>query len=1089
MRKTMLCATLMFVVSVLPAFAQFGKNQVIWEKTTWNFYQSAHFDFYLSLDLKQSEVQAHFQDLVAHCEGSYEFLSTSFNHNLKKRPIVIVSRTHSQFEALRISGDPFMPEGVGAYAFPRGSQLLPNTDLLLVVKPDFLPVLNRTIYTHELVHIFQFDMIGSSFLNRAVGSDPIDGWLYEATADFKANQYAPYSRDDIRKLHQRIAAADPKNPQSGFPTLLSLQQGRSNPYSMGAMVFEFLEAKYGTQRVNELIVSIFKTHKQKFVETLEDFSVGEFSNAEAFDRAHRDFWAARYAEDSLKRPQPYQDTASTKGRQIIKAPYPYPLTSPVVSPDGTQVACLTYSSKNGIVLAVAPNLPREDPAYVKQEKRKKWWLFGEKVPAQNIKPLKVLTPQMPPKPYEYIIAQQLDVWPFNGTDIDWWQEPLWVAGVKAAANLVENGRFDTVINALDKVKDAEQIKKLEAEKLRTKQVLYELRHMPNVSKIAFFARKNRDHVLFVVDANSGKTLWEIEVPLDQAFSPKFSPDGKRIYFSAAQNINRNIYVTALDPDLNVSKKQVFMHVTDSGVFNTAPAVSPDEKSLAYVAFVGDYQKLFLLDLASGEKRQLTWGRWNDNSPNWSADGTTLVYTSDEKDGIWNLYTMDLATKTVSQWTDFYGGVFTPQFVSSEKDRVVYSALLEQHQYQSSVYPNFELFDARLKNPLRVYVVEPTSENMQLAFHVEQTVGEQLDVRQVEHPQNLPARWKFYGGNISIGSSVFNGLFAQGAVAVQDLLANHTHQAVYAKYGDFKFYDYTYIDSSRRWIFAGNFNYSKYPLYIWLYNFQGEQPRYPYPDGGQNQYTLTNTWASETSVTLYTEYPFSKWDRVEFGIRPRKRNFYLPYEITPGTALDLPPSDLEYYNFFKNSSGQTNLGLSAAFVHDTVLYSSNTLGPLHGSALRAQVEYGPALNSRSSQYVTASVDARRYQRLSNSTLAAFRIAGMTSSRPNGDFMLLGGSDTLRAYPYFSVAGNQVGYGSAELRVPLPVMFFGAVPLRGVLFGDYAVAKFDHDPFPIRKEWSYGFGLQVYVFLPMNFEWAKTKFAPDTWNFNFRIGLNF
>jgi len=105
------------------------------------------------------------------------------------------------------------------------------------------------------------------------------------------------------------------------------------------------------------------------------------------------------------------------------------------------------------------------------------------------------------------------------------------------------------------------------------------------------------------------------------------------------------------------------------------------------------------------------------------------------------------------------------------------------------------------------------------------------------------------------------------------------------------------------------------------------------------------------------------------------------------------------------------------------------------------------------------------------------------------MLLGGSDTLRAYPYFSVAGNQVGYGSAELRVPLPVMFFGAVPLRGVLFGDYAVAKFDHDPFPIRKEWSYGFGLQVYVFLPMNFEWAKTKFAPDTWNFNFRIGLNF
>src|SRR3989344_7984471 len=143
-RKTLVLIALAVFLMPASAFAQFGKNQVIWEKTTWNFYKSAHFDFYFSLEIKDEDVQKHFTNLVAHVEGSYEYLSVKLDHQLKKRPIVVVSRTHSTFEALHLA-DKFMPEGVGAYAFPRGSRLLPDSDMILVVKPDFLPVLNRTI--------------------------------------------------------------------------------------------------------------------------------------------------------------------------------------------------------------------------------------------------------------------------------------------------------------------------------------------------------------------------------------------------------------------------------------------------------------------------------------------------------------------------------------------------------------------------------------------------------------------------------------------------------------------------------------------------------------------------------------------------------------------------------------------------------------------------------------------------------------------------------------------------------------------------------------------------------------------------------
>ena len=457
-----------------------------------------------------------------------------------------------------------MPEGVGAYAFPRGSRLLPDSDMILVIKPDFLPVLNRTIYTHELVHIFQFDMIGWSFVGQAVGAGSIEKWLYEATADYLANKYAPYSRDDIRKMEQRMAGANVKNPQmGGLPTLEMLSEGQANPYSLGAMPFMFLESKYGEQAVADLIMSIFKERGRKFGELLADISKGEFYSAEAFDQAHRNYWASKYAKDSLDRPKPYQETSSIKGRQVVKQPYPFPLTSPEVSPDGNFLAFMTFNPKNGIVLAVARMLPREDQPYALQAKRKKFWMFGSKVAIQG-PPLRVLTTFMPPKHYEYIIAQELNVWPFNGSDLDWWQDPDWVRGFKEALVNAEKNKKDiqdlkneiVVLNlernktkdkdAKSKVADKieanrKRITMVESESVLLDKKLAEIRKVPNVSKIAFFGRKNRDHALFILDVNTGKFIQEMELELDQAFSPDLSVDGKFVYFSAAKNIQRDVY--------------------------------------------------------------------------------------------------------------------------------------------------------------------------------------------------------------------------------------------------------------------------------------------------------------------------------------------------------------------------------------------------------------------------------------------------------------------------------------------------------------------------------------------------------------------
>lgn len=59
--------------------------------------------------------------------------------------------------------------------------------------------------------------------------------------------------------------------------------------------------------------------------------------------------------------------------------------------------------------------------------------------------------------------------------------------------------------------------------------------------------------------------------------------------------------------------------------------SPDGTRVAYVAAAGRFAQLFVLDLATGERRQLTQGEHLNAEPRWSPDGRSLVFIS-QQDG-------------------------------------------------------------------------------------------------------------------------------------------------------------------------------------------------------------------------------------------------------------------------------------------------------------------------------------------------------------------------------------------------------------------------------------------------------------------------
>jgi hypothetical protein len=300
-----------------PFVPYFGKNNIHYDTFDWHIYTTDHFEIYYYTDLEK-----HLERVAGYAEGAYQQVSADLKHDLSFKVPLILFKTHSEFEQQNVAPGAAQ-EGVAAFAEPYRDRMLLPID----APPDRL----YGLITHELTHIFEFDIIPQGLIRRSV---PL--WVNEGLSDYERAQWDPIDLMMIRDA----AVADI------VPKMSNLEgYGNSNNprliYNLGHAVFEFIEARDGKEGIRQFLFALRKSviggGEDAYEEALK-------LKPDEFDQAFE-----RYLKERFK---PFRDKERPEdyGRDLApnqeKTQYTQAL-SIAPSPSGDLLAVVTINRKDG----------------------------------------------------------------------------------------------------------------------------------------------------------------------------------------------------------------------------------------------------------------------------------------------------------------------------------------------------------------------------------------------------------------------------------------------------------------------------------------------------------------------------------------------------------------------------------------------------------------------------------------------------------------------------------------------------------------------------------------------------------------------
>jgi hypothetical protein len=145
-----------------------------------------------------------------------------------------------------------------------------------------------------------------------------------------------------------------------------------------------------------------------------------------------------------------------------------------------------------------------------------------------------------------------------------------------------------------------------------------------------------------------------------------SPNGRQLAFTLNGAGTRHLAVAEID-DIQGTRRVLVRSHRFEQVYT--PRWSPDGRRIAFSAWYrGGRRDIAVVDVETGTVTHITDDRALDTGPAWSPDGGTLYFSSD-RTGIANIYAHELATGEIAQVTHVVGGAYQPDVSPSGRHMV------------------------------------------------------------------------------------------------------------------------------------------------------------------------------------------------------------------------------------------------------------------------------------------------------------------------------------------------------------------------------------------------------------------------------------
>lgn len=541
----------------------FGKNKVTDEPFDWKIHRTEHFDIhYYPSGERLVPIMA---DIA---EEAYEKHSEDFDHEIKDRTPLILYQSHKDFQETNIILQE-IHEGIGGFAeiFKR-RMVIPFTGSMEAF---------REVIFHELVHIFQYDIIYQKpaahiYSGEFLYSPPI--WFIEGSAD-----YFGEDNDTIGEMVLRDASlANYIVPLTRLQDFRVLGPHVFLGYKMGQSAVGYLVETYGRDKVGQIM------HELRHIRT-KDIDIA-FKNVlgiglEEFDKSWR-----RVVQKKYWPLVEHKDTPDTIAKSLTEKSRYSSNVKPAWSPSGDIIAYITGSDGFGEIVLVSA---KSGKRLARISKR----FFGSKYEDLRMDGSGIAW--SPDGDSIACIAKH------HGADylleIDIITKKLkrrLKLDFDAAYSPSYDGNGDRIVfAALDKGQsDLYVIELLTGEITRLTNDPFDDNHPswhPTTEEIIYSSERESKNKLVIFDV-SNRTQRQLTYGEHNAVSPKWSPDGGKIIFCSDLH---GVY------DLHTIKPDGtdFTRLTSiiTGCFN--PSLDPHQKNIVFTAYQNGRQDIYLMDAA------------------------------------------------------------------------------------------------------------------------------------------------------------------------------------------------------------------------------------------------------------------------------------------------------------------------------------------------------------------------------------------------------------------------------------------------------------------------------------------------------------